>query len=103
MPRVESRDAFWAVKQVRSAAPDPSYEAIEVPTNSPNGFITAFFAVVLGFALIWHIWWMATLGLVCALGTLLVFAWRPRTEREIPGEALAAEERARRGGRTEPA
>ena len=30
--------------------------------NSANGFITAFFAVVAGFALIWHIWWLAISG-----------------------------------------
>jgi cytochrome o ubiquinol oxidase subunit 1 len=97
LPQVGSRDAFWAMKQAGDPAQTPEYAAIEVPRNSPHGFITAFFAVVLGFALIWHIWWMAALGLVCAVGTLLVFAWLPRTEREISGEALAADERARRG------
>ena len=38
------------------------FEPIEVPKNSATGFITAFFAVVTGFALIWHIWWMAGVG-----------------------------------------
>jgi len=96
LPRVESGDAFWALKQAKEPARAPQYEAIEVPRNSPNGFVTAFFAVVTGFALIWHIWWMASLGLVCALGTLLVFAWLPRTEVEISAETLAAAERTRR-------
>ena len=35
-----------------------------MPRNSPTGFVLAFFAVVTGFALIWHIWWMALLGLL---------------------------------------
>ena len=35
------------------------YEPIEMPRNSAIGFVNAFFAVVTGFALIWHIWWMA--------------------------------------------
>ena len=30
-----------------------------MPKNSATGFVTAFFAVVIGFALIWHIWWLA--------------------------------------------
>ena len=38
------------------------YEPIEMPKNSATGFVTAFFAVVTGFALIWHIWWMAGAG-----------------------------------------
>ena len=34
-----------------------------MPRNSPTGFITAFFATITGFALIWHIWWLVALGL----------------------------------------
>jgi cytochrome o ubiquinol oxidase subunit 1 len=103
LPRVESRDAFWAMKQAKEPPRDPEYEAIEVPRNSANGFVTAFFAVVTGFALIWHIWWMALLGLFCALGTLLVFAWVPRTEVEISAEILAAAERERSARAAGPA
>ena len=33
-------------------------QTIEMPRNSPTGFVCAFFATVMGFALIWHIWWM---------------------------------------------
>jgi cytochrome o ubiquinol oxidase subunit 1 len=96
LPRVQSLDAFWALKQRGPAAPAEHYESIEVPSNSPNGFVTAFFAVVTGFALIWHIGWLAILGLVCAALTLVAFGWMERTEKEVSGEQLAAAERARR-------
>ena len=43
------------------------YKPIEMPKNSATGFVTAFFAVVTGFALIWHIWWMAGCWSVSAL------------------------------------
>jgi cytochrome o ubiquinol oxidase subunit 1 len=95
LPQVESLDAFWAMKQRGPMAPVESYTSIEMPRRSPNGFVTAFFAVVTGFAMIWHIWWMAILGLACAVVTLLVFGWTERLEDEVPGEQLAADERAR--------
>jgi cytochrome o ubiquinol oxidase subunit 1 len=57
--------------------------------------VVAFFAVVTGFAMIWHIWWMAILGLACAVVTLLVFGWIERTDQEISAETLAAADRAR--------
>jgi cytochrome o ubiquinol oxidase subunit 1 len=98
LPRVESLDAFWAMKQAGRRAPAAHYEAIEIPGNSANGFVTAFFAVITGFAMIWHIWWLAILGLVCAALTLLAFGWIVRKEIEIPGEQLAAEERAHLAG-----
>ena len=51
--------------------------------TAPIGFINAFFAVVTGFALIWHIWWMAGLGLIGAFMTFLLFAFRD--EEEVDG------------------
>jgi len=95
LPQVETLDAFWAMKQRGPLAPVERYPSIEMPRRSPNGFVTAFFAVVTGFAMIWHIWWMAILGLACAVVTLLVFGWTERLEDEVPGEQLAADERAR--------
>jgi cytochrome o ubiquinol oxidase subunit 1 len=94
LPRVESLDAFWRTKQRGAAAAPRQYEPIELPANSPNGFVTAFFAVVTGFALVWHIGWMALLGLACAAVTLLVFGWRERTARPVSADELAAAERA---------
>jgi len=95
LPRVESLDAFWDMKRQGRLAPLDSYESIEMPANSANGFITAFFAVIMGFALIWHIWWMAILGFVCAVLTLFAFGWSVRTEETISGEQLELVERAR--------
>jgi cytochrome o ubiquinol oxidase subunit 1 len=96
MPRVESQDAFAYMKQNGSAAVPPGeYEPIELPSNSPNGFVTAFFAVITGFALIWHIWWMAIGALVGAVVTLLMFGWFERVELKISAEQLAKDDRAR--------
>jgi len=46
----------------------------------------ASLAVVTGFALIWHIWWMAGAGLVGAFLSVLVFAFRAEEEVEVPVE-----------------
>jgi cytochrome o ubiquinol oxidase subunit 1 len=95
LPHVEGKDAFWLMKIERGGrAAAPRYAPIEVPKNSGTGFITAFFAVVTGFALIWHIWWMAGLGAVGAFVTMLVFAWRDVDEIEIPAAELAGVDRA---------
>jgi cytochrome o ubiquinol oxidase subunit I len=102
LPRVGEIDAFWASKQRmhgRQAQPAPlrEYEPIEMPKNTPTGFVTAFFAVVSGFALIWHIWWMAALGAFGAFVTLVVFAFRDEDEVEIPAEQIARFDRAHLG------
>ena len=95
LPHAESVDAFWAMKKAGIGAPPTEYEPIRMPPRSSNGFVTAFFAVVTGFALIWHITWMAILGLVCATLTLLVFGWFERVDHEISGSDLLLAETAR--------
>jgi cytochrome o ubiquinol oxidase subunit I len=70
------------------------YTPIEMPKNSAIGFINAAFAVVIGFAMIWHIWWMASLGMLGALVTVLAFAFRDNEEIEIPAEQIARFDRA---------
>jgi cytochrome o ubiquinol oxidase subunit 1 len=98
LPQVNSLDAFWAMKQ-RGTVPRPdAAPAIEVPRNSPIGFLTAFFAVVIGFAAIWHIGWMVILGLAGAAILMVAFGWHERVPVEVSAEQLAADERARRAG-----
>jgi cytochrome o ubiquinol oxidase subunit 1 len=72
-----------------------------MPRNSPTGFICAFFATFMGFALIWHIWWMVIVAAIGAYATFVVFAWRDRTEFVIPAEEVARIDRANRRARGE--
>ena len=78
---------------------EPTYEAIEVPRNSPVGFITAFFATITGFALIWHIWWLVAASALGAFATFVVFAWRDEDEYVIPADQVASIDRANRRAR----
>src|SRR6202000_3383475 len=80
-------------KQGQKAEERP-YEPIEMPRNSPTGFICAFFATVMGFALIWHIWWLVAAGAVGAFATFVVFAWRDEVEYVIPAEEVERIDRA---------
>jgi cytochrome o ubiquinol oxidase subunit I len=91
-PHVHGIDAFWDVKTKNlelhkvaekryEAEHKPHYETIHMPKRSATGFISAFFAVFLGFGLIWHIWWLVIVALVCCVGVLLRQAWD--TDRDL--------------------
>jgi cytochrome o ubiquinol oxidase subunit I len=102
MPRIEGADAYWDIKQRAlqgELSDEPVYQEIEMPRNSPTGFICAFFATIMGFSLIWHIWWLVIVGFIGAFATFVVFAWRDRTEYFIPAEEVARIDRANRAAR----
>ena len=104
LPNVRGEEPYWGIKErareQMALGQEPEYEEIEVPRNSPTGFVTAFFAAVMGFALIWHIWWMVGAGGVGAFATFVVFAWRDRTEEVIPAAEVARIGRANRANRS---
>ncbi len=103
LPNVEGEEAYWGVKsRIRENArlgDEPAYRDIEMPRNSPTGFVCAFFAVAMGFALIWHIWWLVALGFFGAWATFVVFAWRDQAEEVIPAAIVARIEGANRAAR----
>jgi cytochrome o ubiquinol oxidase subunit I len=99
MPDVQGEDAYWrqktlAQRQGLAEKDEPDYADIEMPRNSPTGFVCAFFATVMGFALIWHIWWMVAAGFVGAFATFVAFAWRDHDEYIIPAAEVARIDRA---------
>jgi cytochrome o ubiquinol oxidase subunit 1 len=104
LPDVAGGEAYWGAKQraIRRAAlsEEPAYTEIEMPKNSPTGFTCAFFATIMGFALIWHIWWMVGLAALGAFATFIVFAWRDVDEYIIPADTVARIDRANRSARS---
>jgi cytochrome o ubiquinol oxidase subunit I len=99
LPEVTGEDAFWEFKTraAQQTLPDerPEYQAIEMPRNSATGFVCAFFATMMGFALIWQIWWMVAVGAIGAFATFVVFAWRDHDEEIIPAQEVARIDRSR--------
>src|SRR5215831_12969946 len=103
LPNVQGAEPYWGIKrraiETQQMSAEPRYEPIEMPRNSPTGFITAFFCTMTGFALIWHIWWMVALGIVAAYAVFVWFAWRDAVEYSIPAEEVARYDRERRQAR----
>jgi cytochrome o ubiquinol oxidase subunit 1 len=96
LPQVQGADAYWGMKQAgRQAAAEPRYEPIHLPRNSSIGVAIAFFSAIGGFALVWHIWWLAIVCLVGLLIAALINGWTVEREVEVPASEIAAFEHAR--------
>ena len=90
LPKGEELDDFWVRKQRGEAWVKPArYEDIHMPRNTGTGVVIGAFSLVLGFAMVWHIWWLAIIGLVGMIGTFIyrsfdkdVDYWVPAAEVE---------------------
>ncbi|HKC03288.1 MAG TPA: cytochrome o ubiquinol oxidase subunit I [Sphingomicrobium sp.] len=105
LPDVHGEEAYWTRKQTAikldRLIEEPDYKPIEMPLNTPVGVICAFFTSVCGFAIIWHIWWLAIAGLIGAFAIFVWYAWQDEHEHIIPVEEVRANARERRRIRME--
>jgi cytochrome o ubiquinol oxidase subunit 1 len=96
LDEVHDRDAYWVVKQSHRKVPN-KFEAIHLPNNSGFGPYIGGVSFVLGFAIIWHIWWLAVVGLVALIACAVASTLRTDTERTISASEVATiEKRLRR-------
>ncbi len=71
IPAVNSRDEFWEQKQRPNKKPSV-FAPFYLPKNTSMGMWVAFASLVFAFAIVWHIWWLAGLGLLAAVMLLLI-------------------------------
>jgi cytochrome o ubiquinol oxidase subunit 1 len=92
-PVVHGIDAYWDEKEKgQDHRPLAVYRRIHMPHNTGTGIIIAGFATVLGFALIWHIWWLAIGGFAAAIALAIVHSFNENRDYYVPPEQVAQTE-----------
>lgn len=96
LPIVNERDAFWAMKRDKNRTKEPArYKDIVMPKNTPLGIFIATFAFLFGFSIIWHLWWLAPIGLIGAITCVIVRISSDDTDYIITAAEVEAIERQR--------
>jgi cytochrome o ubiquinol oxidase subunit 1 len=103
-PVVRARDDFWETKRAVAAGrpvPTPVYVDIALPKNTGAGLAIAGLCFVAGFAIVWHMWWLAVLGLLGAVVTVIVRTSNDATEYTVGASDLEKWDKAnlRRGAK----
>ncbi len=96
LPNASERDAFWAFKHSKAKPKKPTYTDIMMPKNTGLGAIIAAFALMFGFAAVWHIAWLAAIGLLGVLTTIIIRMNDDDTEYVLPAHEVKALEDARK-------
>ncbi|MDM7928055.1 MAG: cytochrome o ubiquinol oxidase subunit I [Blastomonas fulva] len=94
-PRIHALDAWYDMKGAGVAHPADGYKDIHMPANTGAGIILAGISTVCGFALVWHIWWLAGASFLALIATAIVHTFNYKRDFHIPAAEVAATEAAR--------
>ncbi len=94
-PVVHENDAWWDMKARGYQRPSAGYLPIQMPSNTGAGVILAAISVVIGFGLVWHIWWLAAAAGAGLLAAAIGHSFPDAGERVIPVEHVVGVECSR--------
>ncbi|OJW57062.1 MAG: cytochrome o ubiquinol oxidase subunit I [Sphingomonadales bacterium 63-6] len=94
-PVVHDLDAWDEMKRAGAPRPAGNFRPIHMPKNTGAGIILAGISTVCGFALIWHIWWLAGVSLAALLITAIAHTFNYARDFHIPAETVAETEAER--------
>ena len=85
LPAITSLEQHWDDKQHgRAWQRRDSYEDIHMPRNTAAGVVISAFSLVLCFALVWHMWLLAAIGLVGAIATFVLRSYDRDVDYYVP-------------------
>jgi cytochrome o ubiquinol oxidase subunit 1 len=95
-PVVEGIDAYWGMKERgQKTAVEADFQNIHMPRNTAMGLVISLFSLIMCFALVWHIWWLAIVGLVATIGGVIWRSADDDIDYYVPAEEVARIENQR--------
>jgi cytochrome o ubiquinol oxidase subunit 1 len=96
VPTITSLEQHWEDKVTGQAYAKPDhYEPIHMPRNTGDGFVIAAISFVLCFALVWHIWALASVTLAAIVIVFIARTYNRDTDYYVPASEVARIENER--------
>lgn len=94
-PVIRDNDAWADMKKNHYQRPVEGFRDIHMPRNTPTGVILAGLSAVLGFAMIWYMWWLAALSFFAIIAVAIHHTFNYARDYYIPLDEVVATEEAR--------
>ncbi len=94
-PQVYDNDTWADMKANGWERPRKDFMAIHMPKNTGAGFIIAALSGAVGFAVIWHMWLFAAVGMVALMAAVIIHTFNYKRDYYIPAEQVTRTENAR--------
>ena len=76
-PEIHDRDEHYYRKECGLAYLKPkSYKAVHMPKNTWAGVVISFFALLFGFAFVWHIWWLVIVSFIAMFAAWITYSFQ---------------------------
>ncbi|HEV7311275.1 cytochrome o ubiquinol oxidase subunit I [Sphingopyxis sp.] len=94
-PVIHDLDAWYDMKKRGHQRPVDGYRDIHMPSNTGAGMILSGFCLVMGFALVWHIWWLVAVSFAATIAGAIIHTFNYKRDFDIPAATVAVVEDAR--------
>ncbi|MBO0124718.1 MULTISPECIES: cytochrome o ubiquinol oxidase subunit I [Rhizobium/Agrobacterium group] len=94
-PVIHDVDAWADMKKRGYNRPREGFIPIHMPKNTGAGVIISAISVVLGFALVWHIWWLAALSMLAIIAVSIAHTFNYNRDYYIPASDVSTVEAER--------
>ena len=94
-PLVHDTDAWWQMKQYGYRRPQEGFKPIHMPKGTAAGIVLAGLSTVCGFALIWHIWWLAIVSFAATILSAIIHTFNYKRDYYIPADDVVRTEALR--------
>ncbi|WCK02114.1 cytochrome o ubiquinol oxidase subunit I [Agrobacterium tumefaciens] len=94
-PVIHDVDAWHDMKKRGYSRPLEGFIPIHMPKNTGAGVIISAISVVLGFALVWHIWWLAALSFIGVIAVSIAHTFNYNRDYYIPASDVSTVEAER--------
>jgi cytochrome o ubiquinol oxidase subunit 1 len=94
-PIVYERDAWHDMKQRGAQRPTEGFRPIHMPANTAAGVVIAGLSTLLGFALVWHMWWVAGVAFAAMLLAAIVHTFNYQRDTHVPADVVTRTESRR--------
>jgi cytochrome o ubiquinol oxidase subunit 1 len=87
-PVVHDLDAWYDMKDRAAQRPTKGFQPIHMPRNTGMGVILSGLAMVMGFAMVWYIWWLAIVSFVALVAFSIAHTFNYDRDYYIPADVV---------------
>ncbi|MEM6986212.1 MAG: cytochrome o ubiquinol oxidase subunit I [Pseudomonadota bacterium] len=89
-PKVYELDAWAHMKSAGATKPREHFQPIHMPKSTASGVLISGAATVMGFALVWHIWWLAAAAFLSTVAYSIMHTFDYDRDYHVPVDEVVA-------------